>query len=152
MRWLLAVLLLLAGCAPAGRDGERRSIEAAVRASDAVVAGVLHRLAASLDLGPPAGTRSFTICGDALAPRGVAVRTFLRFPSTSGIPPERSAAVRAAVLEADGWVAGRKDTLTLHVEDAGDAVQVSLVADCVATSRALARDYDERPPVAVGWS
>ncbi|GAA3656783.1 hypothetical protein GCM10022237_16090 [Nocardioides ginsengisoli] len=146
MRWLLVLALLLAGCGPS--DGGRYAVDEAVRASDAAVAGVLHRLAIALRLDAPTGARSFAICGDALAPRGVVVRTLLRFPAPSGIPPERT----AAVLRADGWAAGRKGVLTLRVDDAGDAVQVSLVSDCVATSREVARRYDERPPAEVGWS
>ena len=149
MRRALAVLLTLVALVGCGRDeAGRAAVSAAVRQSDAVVAGALHRLAAALRLDPAVGRRSFTICGDTLAPRGVVVRTFLRFPSTSGIPPERT----AAVLRNEGWSTGRQGQLTLDVQDAGDAVLVSVVSDCVATSRRVAREYDERPPTDVPWS
>jgi hypothetical protein len=160
-------LLLAAGLA--GCDGEadgtsvgRTPVDDVVEASDDARAGVLHEIADALVLTGAEGTRSFTVCGDDLAPGGVVLNDFVRFGSSGELTQEEATATALGLLEADGWrvddptnqvaLSATKGELSLNLQIAPAQVQVHLRAECIETSRKVAEAYDDRPKVGLSWS
>ncbi|WGX98132.1 hypothetical protein [Nocardioides sp. L-11A] len=167
-RAALLVLLLAAvpaGCGdpgPPSRAAGARAVEDVVAETDRALGGVLRELARTLRLGGAQGSRSFATCGDIGVPGGVVSNAFVHLTSSSDLTREAATAAAVALLVADGWrvddpdnqalLTARKGRLTLHLRIGWSLVQVDLGSDCVATSPALARAYDERPAVDLGRS
>jgi len=160
----LALALGLAGCGSdrSENDGGSPAVDDVEKAADDAVDGVLHRVAAALGLERAKGSRSFTICGESYAPRGVVLQGFLNFQAAGGLTHDEATAATVGVLEDDGWrvadpdnpvfVEGKKGALTLRVEISASLVVVDLVSDCVETSDRVAKDYAARPKVELAWS
>lgn len=159
--------VLAAGLAACGDDGPGDDqgggaglVDGAERLADDAIDGVIHDLAARLELSFGSGGRLFAICGESYAPGGVRMRNFLNF-QPSGVPDEASAAAASEVLTADGWtivrpgnpqiVQGEKDGLSLRVELGAGAVVVELSSDCLDTSDDVARRTQERPRAEITW-
>ncbi|GAA3533524.1 hypothetical protein [Nocardioides daeguensis] len=163
-------LALLSAAALSGCDDEaptpaavgRTAVDDVVAAADDARAGVLHELADALVLTGAEGTRSFTTCGDDLAPGGVVLNDFVRFGSSGELTQEKATATAVGLLEADGWTVDDPDNqvalnatkgeLVLHLRIDPAQVQVDLGSECVETSRKVATEYDDRPKVGLAWS
>ncbi|MDQ6527267.1 hypothetical protein RB608_26875 [Nocardioides sp. LHD-245] len=165
----VAVLLLLAaapsGCGDPGRSSRptgARAVEAVVAEADRALDGVLRDLARTLRLGGAQGSRSFAVCGDTGAPRGVVSNVFVHFTSASELTHQEATTAAAELLAADGWavvdphnqalLTATRSRLTLHLRIGPSLVQVDLGSECVETSAALAGAYDDRPVAELGRS
>jgi hypothetical protein len=157
----LALLLTVAltGC---DEEEDRTAVDDVVEAADDARAGVLHEIADALVLSGAEGTRSFTICGDDLAPGGVVLNDLVQFSSSGELTQEKATAAAAGLLEGDGWtvedpanqaaLSATKGELALNLRITPAQVQVHLRAECITTSRKVAEDYDDRPKVGLTWS
>ena len=159
---LMLALLLVIGLTGCDDEADRTAVDDVVRAADDARVGVLHEIADALVLTGAEGTRSFSICGDQLAPGGVVLNDFVHFGSSGELTQEKATATVAGLLEADGWtVADPANQVALNATKADLAlnllitpaqVQVHLRAECIETSRKVAEDYDDRPKVGLAWS
>lgn len=157
----LLLALGLGGCG--GQDDDsRQAVEDAVRQADETIDGVVHQVAAALRLDGAQGSRSFTICGESYAPRGVVMQNFLRFTSSGELTQENAFTATVGLLRDDGWtvddpanrvsVVGTKGPLTLRVEIHPSLVQVGVTAPCIETSDGIAEEYADRPTTDLTWS
>ncbi|MBM7516123.1 hypothetical protein [Nocardioides nitrophenolicus] len=151
--------LVTAGCA-AGAGAGRADVAAVVRDADRARAGVLHEIAAQLGLGGVRGSRSFAVCGDDLAPRGVVLEDFVHLDSSGELAPPEATAAAVGLLRDDGWrvadpagplLTATRGALVLHLVLGAALVQVDLSTRCVATSRAVAEAYADRPVEDLPW-
>jgi len=160
----LAVPLALAllGLSACDDDADRAAVDRVVAAADDARGGVLHRIAQALALGDADGSRSFTVCGDALAPGGVVLNDVVRFDSAGALTEQEAASAAAGLLEDDGWqvrrpgdpriVSATKGDLTMRLEITPAQLQVDLGSGCIETSREVAEEYDDRPRIELGRS
>ncbi|WP_141003751.1 hypothetical protein [Nocardioides humi] len=161
---LLALGLGLSGCDGSGSGGsaDRAAVDEVEQQADAALDGVLHDVAAALRLDGAQGSRSFTICGESYAPRGVVMQSFVHFDASGELTREKATATTVGLLEDDGWTVDDPDNtvilkaakgrLVLHVQIGPSLVQVDLVSECVETSDAVAEEYADRPTVDLAWS
>lgn len=147
-----------------GRGGDDKGgshlVDDAERRADAAIDGVVHDIAAALDLTFGTGGRHFAICGETYAPGGVQMLNFLNF-EPGGLPDDEAVAAASRALEDDGWkvtrpgnpaiVDGEKDGLTLRVELGAGAVVIDLTSTCLDTSDDVARETQERPRAEITW-
>jgi hypothetical protein len=157
--FLLALSLFLGGC-NGGDDDGRDLVDDAEGQAATAIDGVVHDIATALDLEFGSGSRSFVICGESYAPRGVQMRNFLNF-EPSGLDDADAIDTVAGVLEADGWtverrgaplIEGAKGLLTLRVEVGPAAVAVDISnTECLDTSDDVARKTQDRPQVDIEW-
>lgn len=163
---LAATLLLvpaLGGCDAAGGGGGKDAhdrVEAVVDDALAAVDGVLHELAADVQMRFNEGNRFYSLCGDDLAPGGVVHQVTINFRA-SELPDDKAADRAAAVLKADGWTVerpanpriaiGTKSDNTFRVEFGPGAVVVQVTSECVETSNKVARDYAGKPDEDIVW-
>lgn len=155
----LALALTLGAC-DGGDDDSRDLVDDAEGQATAAIDGVLHDIAAALDLEFGSGSRSFVICGESYAPRGVQMNNFLNF-EPGGLDDAEAIDSTAEVLEADGWtvkrlgapiVEGAKGLLTLRVEVGPAAVAVDISnTECLETTDDVARKTQDRPQVDIEW-
>ncbi|MCX6402131.1 MAG: hypothetical protein NTX33_19640 [Propionibacteriales bacterium] len=156
---LLALALTLGGC-NRGDDDSRDLVDDAEDQATAAIDGVLHDIAAALDLEFGSGSRSFVICGESYAPRGVQMRNFLNF-EPGGLDDADAIDAAAGALEADGWtvkrlgaplIEGAKGLLTLRVELGPAAVAIDISnTECLDTTDDVARKTQDRPQVDIEW-
>ncbi|GAA4091070.1 hypothetical protein ACFFOS_25705 [Nocardioides kongjuensis] len=159
---LPVALLLAAGLTGCDDEADRTAVDDVIAAADDARAGVLHEIADALVLSGAEGSRSFTVCGDDLAPGGVVLNDLVRFGSSGELTQEKATATAAGLLEADGWtvedpagqtaLSATKGDLSLNLRIAPAQVQVHLRAACIRTSRKVAEDYDDRPEIGLAWS
>lgn len=159
---VVLALLLTVGLSGCDDDADRAAVDDVVAAADAALDGVLHQVADTLVLSGAEGNRSFTVCGDDLAPRGVVMNDFVRFDSSGDLGQEEATAAAVGLLDDDGWTVERadnpgivtatKDGLVMRVEITASLVQVHLRADCIETPRDLAEEYADRSTVDLDWS
>ncbi|TQK69859.1 hypothetical protein [Nocardioides sp. SLBN-35] len=155
-------LLLAVGLTGCDDDADRTAVDEAVTSADDARAGVLHDIADALVLSGADGSRSFSICGDDLAPGGVVLNDFVRFGSSGELTQEKAVATAVGLLEADGWtvedpdrrasLSATKGELVLNLRIDPAQVQAHLRAECVKTSRKVAEEYDDRPEAGLIWS
>ena len=91
---LMLALLLVIGLTGCDDEADRTAVDDVVRAADDARAGVLHEIADALVLTGAEGTRSFSICGDQLAPGGVVLNDFVHFGASGALTQEKATATR----------------------------------------------------------
>ncbi len=144
------------GCGGPADSTGAVAVEAVVAEVDRVLGDLVPDLVRALRLDGARGSRSFTICGDRAAPRGVVVNTFVRFGSSSSdLTRAEATATVAVLLDAAGWtiddpanralLTADRGRLELHVTITPSLVQLDLGSACVATPDLVARAYDDRP-------
>lgn len=156
---LLALALTLSGCI-GGDDEGIALVDDAENQAVAAIDGVVHDIAAALGLEFGSGSRSFGICGESYAPRGVEMLNFLNFEAVDSLDDAAGAAT-AEALEADNWtverisetrIKGTKGLLTMLVEIGPAAVGVDISnTECLDTSDDVARKTQDRPQVDIAW-
>lgn len=154
----LVLLLGVAGCGSSDRD--RARVEAAEGRVGDAVDGVLHTIAAALDAPFEAGNRTWSICGESYAARGVIVGAFVRLGAPEDLTDDDALATIRDELVADDWKLdgepaatgffARKADVSLFIQT-GSAVQVTVRTECVETDGGTAKEIAKRKTRDLGW-